>query len=58
MCFAKKVGTPHAMCNNLYIPLKRLHKAVKYSRFFLPQAEKYLSLMETGEEQKDALKLF
>jgi len=39
----------HEMRNEMHIRLKWLHKTFKCSRFFLVKAEKYLSLMETGE---------
>jgi len=45
------------MRNEMHIRLKWLHKAIQCSRFFLIKDEIFLSLMETGEEQKDALKL-
>lgn len=45
------------MRNEMHIRLKWLDIPVKCSRFFLVKAENYLSLMETAEEQKDALKL-
>ncbi len=46
---AERIAYSHEMRNEMHIRLKWLHKAVKCSRFFLVKAEKFLSLMETGE---------
>src|SRR5690242_19252881 len=46
----------HGLFNEMYIRLKCIHKTDQCSRYFLIKAEKYLIFMETGEEQKDALK--
>jgi hypothetical protein len=49
LAFDTYPGSSHGLRNEMHICLKRLHKLIQCSRFFLAREQKYLCLMKTGE---------
>lgn len=46
------IGTAHGLRNEMHIYLKRLHKRIQCSHFFLAREQRYLCLLKTGESRK------